>query len=102
METGIDLVNVDRMKSIIEDEEKMNKIFNPSEMSDDPERLAGIFAAKEAFFKAKGMDEWLKAEVLKDEEGKPSIRYEGKDYKASISHEDKYAIAMVVILEYNK
>ncbi len=98
--TGIDIVAVSKISRL---KDSLTKIFHPSELRDErPEHLAGIFAAKEAFFKAlKRNPEFLAVEVSKAK-GKPTISYAGGEnissIDVSISHEHEYAIASVVML----
>lgn len=82
-------------------------IFTKEEHGGDstPEHLAGIFAAKEAAFKALGIgpENWLDVRVHKNELGKPFIIFStniGKKIKSSdlsISHSGDYAIAVVAL-----
>jgi len=98
--TGIDIVAVSKISRL---KDSLANIFHPSELADErPEHLAGIFAAKEAFFKAlKRSPEFLAVEVSKVN-GKPAISYAGGEkissIDVSISHEQEYAIASVVML----
>jgi len=93
---------------LLENAEAVQKVFYPSELrSATPEHAAGVFAAKEALFKALGKQpDWLAVEVINDESGKPYLRLSAdieKKYKASlsISHEKDYAVAFVVLVEEN-
>ena len=96
MDCGIDIVQIERVTRLMQDPDVMERMFHPREMCDDAESLAGIIAAKEAYFKAQGRKgDWRSIEVVKDNAGKPSIR--GSDCTLSISHDGGYAIAMVVI-----
>jgi holo-[acyl-carrier protein] synthase len=104
---GIDLVRIPKMAELMEDAGFLERVFHPSEMRDlRPERLAGIFAAKEALFKALGAPRrWLEAEVDRDPEGRPLLRIAPKSappdllsLDLSIAHEGEYAAAAVVAL----
>jgi holo-[acyl-carrier protein] synthase len=81
----------------------LDLIFTDFELSQNKsqESLAGIFAAKEAFFKAVGKkSNWLDVWVEKTNEGKPELRSALDSYKKidlSISHSKDYAIAVVMI-----
>lgn len=99
MRLGIDLFRISRMKKLMENEDAIRKIFNPSEISDNVETLAGRLAAKEAYFKALGKKEdWLSIEVKKDKRGMPKIiTEEKKKIQVSITHEGDYAAAVVII-----
>lgn len=105
--TGVDLVHIPRIKKLIENKHTLHKIFHKSELKHpDPEHLAGIFALKEAFFKAlKQKPRWLLIEVTNKPNGAPKIKLSNgimvknlisMDY--SISHDHEYAIANIVIL----
>lgn len=100
---GIDLVYQPEFKSKMKNS-PLEKVFTPFELSQNKtsESLAGIFAAKEAFFKAVGRKEdWLSVWIEKTKEGKPQLKtlLFDKDQKieVSISHAGDYAIAIVMI-----
>ncbi len=103
MKVGIDLVQISRIKDLMEKKETIKKIFHISEITDDPESLAGIFAAKEAYFKAIGKKKkWLDIEIKKKKEGKPYIISDKKErINLSITHEGDYAAAIVIIEDEN-
>src|SRR3989344_3733308 len=99
---GIDIVYLpefeDKLKSF-----PLEKVFLPTELTQNKktESLAGIFAAKEAFFKAIGKKEdWLDVWIEKSKSGKPMLQsvFLEKNQKAevSISHAGDYAIAIVI------
>ena len=105
MAVGVDLCKISRISLderfidfVLSDKEKeaMNKRVKKEEY------LASRFAAKEAFLKAnhKGLGEikMNEIEVLNYENGVPYIVYSNIVYEnVSISHEDEYAIAVVII-----
>lgn len=104
---GVDLVFVPRMERIKKDENLMRKFFHSQEIENGNgtlEHLAGIVAAKEAFFKCLGVvPQFLDIEIVYDKFGKPHIvsssynsSYESID--TSITHEKDYASAVVVML----
>jgi len=103
---GIDIVNISRISRIMERYEKhfLEKIFTSHERTTMNktktfhETIAGRFAAKEAFMKAYGKPlPWRDIEVLVNN-GKPFIRFSGKEYSGvSISHEKTYAVSVVMI-----
>jgi holo-[acyl-carrier protein] synthase len=119
--TGIDMVNISRIKRIIKkwDKRFLNKIYTAKEIvycekksNNRYNSYAGIFAAKEACVKALGTGfrdiEWKDIEVKNDRLGKPSIflsnglknKFKKKEIDStnlSISHTEKIAIAMVII-----
>jgi len=82
----------------------LEKVFLSHELSQNKalESLAGIFAAKEAFFKAIGTKEnWIDVWVEKTKEGRPFIKSvllkDKQKAQLSISHAGEYAIAVVMI-----
>ena len=105
MAVGVDLCKVSRISLderfidfvlSYKEKEAMNKRVKKEEY------LASRFAAKEAFLKAnhKGLGEikMNEIEVLNYENGVPYIVYNNIVYEnVSISHEDEYAIAVVII-----
>ena len=100
---GIDLVYLPEFEKKLKTLD-LSKVFLPHELSQNKsvESLAGIFAAKEAFFKAIGKKEdWLSVWIEKNKEGKPELKslFFKDDQKAevSISHAGDYAIAVVMI-----
>ncbi len=100
---GIDIVNLPEFKIKIKNS-SLEKVFLSTELEQNktPESLAGIFAAKEAFFKAIGAKEdWLSVWIEKTKAGKPLLKstFFKSDQKAevSISHAGNYAIAIVMI-----
>lgn len=103
MQLGIDLVYIPEFKQRIEQHSILEKIFTPDELKQNPraESLAGIFASKEALFKAIGKKiDWLDIWVEKNESGKPEMHSTHKDLDKitiSISHSGDYATAIVSI-----
>lgn len=100
---GIDLVYLPEFEKKFKNI-SLEKVFLNIELSQNKtvESLAGIFAAKEAFFKAIGRKEdWLEIWVEKSKSGKPELKSTllAKNQKAqlSISHAGEYAIAVVII-----
>ena len=119
--TGIDIVEVVRIKKAIQKSEHFKQfVFAPEEIEyceskgNSFESFAGRFVAKEAFFKALGtgwQDDTAFNEVIvaNDTLGKPFIKLRGGTEKVlevqavkihlSISHTKDYATAMVIIEE---
>lgn len=98
MKVGIDLVKISRFKKAAMGE--LGKVFLKSELEQNPraESLAGIFAAKEAFFKAIGKKgDWLSVCIDKQPSGKPVVLSAKGKAEVSISHDGEYAIAIVLI-----
>ena len=92
---GTDIVKISRI------EKSINKVFTENERAycKKAENFAGIFAGKEAYFKALGMG--LKfpltdVEIGHDENGKPHLcGIDNSDI--SISHDGEYAVATVIL-----
>lgn len=101
--TGIDLVYVPAVRKMLGNDKTLSRFFHQSELQSDPQHLAGIIAAKEAFFKALGaVPKFLEIEVVYAASGRPRIKSSPqlKNYKScdlSISHEKDYAVAVVVM-----
>ncbi len=106
LKTGIDIVHIPRIEKLIENKSAINKIFSKKELKIiTPEHLAGLFALKEAFFKAlKTKPQWLLIEITNKANGAPKINISRElninpiNIAYSISHENEYAIANVTIL----
>lgn len=117
--TGIDLVEIDRIRMSVERDarflmrffgEEERKLFTAANAT---ERIAANFAAKEAFAKALGTGiigfELKEVQALRDEKGAPYFYFCGKAAKIvqernlifslSLSHTKHYATAMVVAQE---
>lgn len=75
---GCDIVNIPRFQKILTRTPATRKrLFLPREEKDASfERLAGIFAAKEAVIKALGLKagDWKKIEVIKKINGRPEVK----------------------------
>lgn len=85
----------------------LEKVFLQSELIQNKtiENLAGIFAAKEAFFKALGRkEEWLDVWVEKGRTGKPSIYSNlitpSLNLEVSIAHKNEFTVAVVLIWKH--
>jgi holo-[acyl-carrier protein] synthase len=113
---GVDIVDIDRVRKIIErwGETFLKRVFTPEELNLYRRRnssLAVRLAAKEAVLKSlnacnKGIS-WQDIEVLTEDKGKPVVILSGKAKQAaqelaieelavSLSHSDNYAVAFVV------
>ena len=111
IQTGIDIVRLADFAQSLEQggDTFLQRIFHPTEAAGASlQRLAGVFAAKEAAFKALGLPkgDWHALEIRHDNEGKPSIvlalsvDMEGLlSCDVSISHSGDYAVASVVTLK---
>lgn len=102
---GIDIVEVARIERLrgVYGDAFLRKVFTLQEVAYAEgkrrwaESLAGRFAAKEAFMKAWGSWlPWKGIEVRSDELGNPFVIFQGVRYdEVSISHERRYAVAVV-------
>lgn len=112
LKTGIDITSVDRIKNAMKNRTFVKRVFSDKEQEYIKNKsyasAAGIFAAKEAFFKSQNMPlsiELLKEiEILHNESGAPYIllsekalqTFENAEFTVSISHEKNNAIAIVI------
>lgn len=101
---GTDIIYIPGIQKIIRDESMLDKFFDPAELSPStPEHLAGIIAAKEAFFKALGiLPKFREVEIGYEKSGKPKLIVSPqfqtfKSSDVSISHDKDYAMAFVVL-----
>ena len=116
---GIDLIEVERVRRAAGKESFLRRVFTEQERDyytqqrDNPQTLAGIFAAKEAVAKARstGLAEgvcWQEIEICHRESGQPYIRLTGGAKEqldrlggtrvhVSISHIKSMAVAQAVI-----
>ncbi len=115
---GIDVVDVQRMKDVLEKQGKifLNKVFSDMEVTYCKTRkkphihFAARFAAKEAVAKAmrtgwSGVFHWRDIEVVNDQSGAPHILLSRDVAKAleqctihlSLSHTDNTVVALVVL-----
>ena len=103
IEIGTDLVLVSRMEKSLQIPGFAERVFSEPERvyCKTTESFAGIFAAKEAYYKALGTGLQLPLNaltVLHDDRGKPY--FDGKpEAKLSISHDGDYAVATDLLLE---
>lgn len=116
--TGIDIIEVERIAKAAEKEGFMARVFTGEEQlrfaryNNDPARIAGAFAAKEAVAKALGTGigaiEWTEIEVLHHESGQPYAILSGDAQKRmeelggdtlhlSISHIKAIAAAQAIL-----
>jgi holo-[acyl-carrier protein] synthase len=118
--TGVDIAETSRIERGLErhGERFTRRIFTPAEIvycekfKNRAERYAARFAAKEAAFKALGTGwrqgvRWLDVEVVHQPSGKPELVLTGRAQEVaremrvarmavSISHSDRYVVALVV------
>ena len=119
---GTDIIEIERIKAIIEDKKTGNtfieKIFTKKEIeyceskkNQKYQHYAARFAAKEAAFKAiseqienKYAIDWKDIEIINDKQGRPKLNLIGidldniEDIDLSISHCKEYAVANVTLL----
>ncbi|MBX6770404.1 MAG: holo-ACP synthase [Chloroflexi bacterium] len=107
IETGVDLTYIARIAELARHEQFLRRAFNSCELDDPrPSHLAGLFAAKEAVFKALGRTlPWKSVAVIPNQRGRPTIYLDPAiappglaRIAVSISHEADYAIAVAVAL----
>lgn len=108
--TGVDIQTLEDFRASMQrgGDAFLRRLFHPSELAGaSAERLAGIFAAKEAAFKALALPkgDWHVLEVRHDADGRPSLAF-APEYDSrhilscdvSISHSGGYVVACVVAL----
>jgi holo-[acyl-carrier protein] synthase len=119
--TGVDIVKISRIETVIKKwgDRFIDRVFTPDEKTFCLKRIrpyqafALRFAAKEAFSKALGTGMkngvfWKDIEVYHLKSGKPCLNVYGeslsicqkegvKAYHVSLSDEDEYGIAMVIL-----
>lgn len=106
---GIDIVEVNRIKKIMKDHENfLAKVFNEDEIKriekrkNPYERIAGMYAAKEAVAKAMttGIGKISFHDIkIKYIENLPCAEVFDKKFYLSISHEKNYAVAVAKLCE---
>lgn len=110
---GIDLAYLPRFNNKVDNDGFINKVLTNNEKeifnklgNFEVKRnfLAGRFAVKEAYAKAKkigiGKIDFLDIEILRDEHNAPIISNENAD--VSISHDKDYVIAIVIVGDRNE
>jgi len=105
--SGVDLVHIPRFAKFLKNPQAVKKVFHASELKrDSVEHLAGVFAIKEAFFKALGQNPHFLEIEVSPARGKPTIIYPShhpiQSIDISVSHDKDYAIAQVVMLLKNE
>ncbi len=99
---GIDAVSICRIEKSIKNPKFLETVFTAGEIEycHSAENFAGIFAAKEAYFKACGTGIKMpmnQVEIKHDELGRPLLNRVNSS--VSITHESGLAIAFVIIWE---
>lgn len=97
---GTDIVQISRIEKSIKSQSFLDEVFTKQELEycKRAENYAGIFAAKEAYFKAIGTGitrPVRKVEILHTGNGKPYI-FGDENSDVSISHDGDFAIAVVI------
>ena len=120
LDIGIYIIEVERIKkSLNKRGDFLKKVFTDREIEmfeskgNNPQTIAGNFAAKEAISKSLGLGirgyNFKDIEILRNELGKPivktynnleqiCIKYSVLDIKVSISHSENYAVANAIII----
>ena len=111
---GVDIVHIPRIKKALENPTFLKRIYTEKEITycqnkNNPfNSFAGIYAAKEAFFKATGRGVTLafhEVQVAYSESGAPVYSFNGAMQKynekasLSISHDGEYAVAFCILEE---
>jgi len=111
---GIDIVEIRRIEGLLKKNNRfLERTLTKGEIAQykdlrserrQIEYVAGRFATKEAFAKARGTGigqlQFTDIEVLTTERGAPSLKvagYENMSLHLSISHSEQYAVAQVII-----
>ncbi len=101
---GIDIVHIPSLVPKLKSEITLRMMFHQVELKNSKlEHLAGVIAAKEAFFKTLGVrPKFLDVEVAYESSGRPYMvvspewqKFEEID--VSISHDQDYATAVVIL-----
>ena len=99
---GVDLVYIPEFEKQLGlgGQSYLNRAFNADELANqDSTHLAGLWAAKEAVFKASPQDTpngATSVAVTINPSGRPSATLDGTRYDVSISHHGEYAIAIAI------
>ncbi len=106
---GIDIVSIKRIENIYKKfgNNFLKKILNPYEMKEIEkiknkkrkiEKIAGIFAAKEAIIKCLNKKIYLNEITISyTKNGKPYCKINNRNIIISISHEKSFAVAVALI-----
>ena len=116
MTVGIDTVEIERIKELINKERFLERVFSDEEIKEfglknsKPEHIAAAFASKEAFSKALGTGisgfKLREVSLLHLENGKPYLKFSGNalsivtekglSFDVSITHTNSLATAVVI------
>jgi phosphopantetheine--protein transferase-like protein len=108
LRVGCDIVSIGEFRKRLQESGGLllERLFHPGESAGaGPERLAGLFAAKEAALKSLGLPAgaWLQLCIDHDRSGAPLLRLLEQDSRikeisVSISHNNDTAIAIVAAI----
>lgn len=117
---GVDIEEVGKFRKALTSSRRfISRTFSKEEIGycmskgDPAVHFAGIFAAKEAAYKAtsrllRGKVEMIRFEITHDRNGIPSVRYNGRpsssasvEIRTSVSHTLRYAVAVAFALKKN-
>ena len=101
--TGIDILKIERFEKYKRNKNFLEKVFHNSELKEN-NRLAGIFALKEAAMKAIGKKlNWKDIEITRNKD-RPIIKLSDeikptkfKGIDGSVSHDGDYVCAVVIL-----
>lgn len=101
MKIGTDIIQISRIEKSLKNRHFKESVYTEKEIDycKTSQNFAGLFAAKEAYFKALGTGikgRLNSVEISHFENGKPYIVNE-KNCDLSISHDGDYAIATVIL-----
>lgn len=116
MTVGIDTVEIERIKELINKERFLERVFSEEEIrefslrNNKPEHIAAAFASKEAFSKAIGTGvsgfKLTEVSLLHFENGKPYFKFSGNalsivtekglSFDVSVTHTNTLATVVVV------
>lgn len=120
LRTGVDLIELARIEATIQryGQRFLERVFTPRELAEVGENLASLavrFAAKEATAKALGTGigdvGWQEIEILRGPARQPNLYLHGRasdladnldleTWSLSLTHDQSYAIALVVAIGY--
>ena len=98
---GVDLVFIPEFQRQVEagGTHFLQKAFNPSELENqNVQHLAGLWAAKEAVFKAalESPERLIDVAITHDASGRPHGNIEAQNFEISISHHGEYVVAVAM------
>lgn len=107
---GIDLVEIKRIRKSMKNPRFCSRILGKTEYSQLEMRgfpvqsVAASFCAKEAFSKAVGTGlsgfAWTEVELLRDENGKPSLKLSGRAQSLVLQHQTEFSVSVTHTKEY--